>query len=132
MVLDQLVSTIGRQRIECLLRAVRPLDIDLNGALVIAQSKVQARTIMALVAASGVDLGNPRLVAETDADFGSHGIAIANATHQRQLDPMPTPSGIVANQGRRGIGVEHDQVQIAVVVQVIGPGSSADFANLHT
>jgi hypothetical protein len=77
--------------------AADPADLDAVNPVMLAQSEVEARAVVALVASAGVDLGDLGQLAGHDFHVGSHAVAIGLHSAEPDLEPMVSGHRLVSH-----------------------------------
>ena len=77
--------------------------------------------MVALVAASAVHFVNQGQIARDDFDACSDTVAVCLGSAEANLQPMIARRAVVAEHGGPAARVEDDEVEIAVVVQIVEP-----------
>ena len=129
--LDDRVRPIRPEVLERADRTRRPAQGDLIHLPGRADADQQAGVIRRLEAVSPLALPDDRPAAHLDQDAGADRVAVAPGPPQLEPDPVVAGLRVVAQQGRRGVLVIDDDVDVAVVVDVAERRAAADVTGVE-
>lgn len=106
-----------------------PADFDSVNLLAFAQSEMQARSVMALISTSAVYLVNLCQISCDDLDARAHAVSVCLEPLKANLNPVILIYRIISEDGGFPPRIEDDNVDVAVVVEVVETRSAT--AEVH-
>lgn len=118
-------ALVGRDMVERVLGTARPDDFDSIDVIQCAESKMKSRAEVTLVAPATVDFVDLGSIAGNDLDSRADAVTVGSGSLQTNLNPVVVVVRYIADDCGMIIRVEHDDVNSAIVIQIVKCGTSA-------